>query len=458
MSGRTDEKHGSFIGAVICLFVGLVPAAMCSSLRLNEAQVVGTHNSYHQAPPEEIQNLAYNPLVDAVAGSYAQSAVNTTQYSHLNFYEQLELGLRSLEIDLFPDPTGGTYDQSVLLRLAGTDGWMNNSALQPPGFKVLHEPDVDFGSSCFNFSNCLGLIADWHAANPGHFPLTIFLNQKVSGLAEFLGNEGNNLLSAVMQTSSTPGPDTYVTVPVFDDASYDQIEAEVLQFFNMTEIVTPDEVRGNYSTLSDAVLANSSGPGWPSLDTLWGRLLLVWTPESFNDYLALHPNLEGALCFVSSVDGNSGDSGGKTVTDPAGVFIQTYDSLSWSSPVKASELRSFTTRAAQSHRRTLEIVEAGYMAISFTDEDCNEARYNFTTRRDALVSAGAQIIKTDFPTPPTFFPSNYSMAPFSSTTGARCNPVLTQNSTTAAGDGNTAAASCTAADLSDTSAQMATAG
>ena len=50
------------------------------------------------------------------------------------------------------------------------------------------------------------------------------------------------------------------------------------------------------------------------------------------------------------------------------------------------------------------------------------------------------------------------MAPFSSSTGARCNPVLTQNKTTAAGDGNTAAASCTAADLSDTSAQMATAG
>jgi len=74
--------------------------------------------------------------------------------------------------------------------------------------QVLHEPDVDFGSSCFNFSNCLGLIAGWHTANPGHFPLTIFLNQKVSGLAEFLGDEGSNLLSAVMQTSSTPGPDT----------------------------------------------------------------------------------------------------------------------------------------------------------------------------------------------------------------------------------------------------------
>ena len=47
-------------------------------------------------------------------------------------------GVRSLEIDLFPDPTGGTYDQSVALRLAGTNGWMNNSALQPAGFKVQH--------------------------------------------------------------------------------------------------------------------------------------------------------------------------------------------------------------------------------------------------------------------------------------------------------------------------------
>ncbi len=49
----------------------------------------------------------------------------------------------------------------------------------------------------------------------------------------------------------------YVIVPDFDDASYTQIEAEVLNFFNRNVIVTPDEVRGNYSTLSDAVLTNS---------------------------------------------------------------------------------------------------------------------------------------------------------------------------------------------------------
>ena len=75
--------------------------------------------------------------------------------------------------------------------------------------QVLHEPDVDYGSSCVTFANCLGLIADWHNANPNHFPIIVMLNQKVQGLAEFLGDEGQRLLTAVMKTSQTPGPDGY---------------------------------------------------------------------------------------------------------------------------------------------------------------------------------------------------------------------------------------------------------
>lgn len=46
-------------------------------------------------------------------------------------------------------------------------------------------------------------------------------------------------------------------MPEFDAASYAQIEAEVLQTFNRSDIVTPDEVRGNFSTLAEAVLADS---------------------------------------------------------------------------------------------------------------------------------------------------------------------------------------------------------
>ena len=49
----------------------------------------------------------------------------------------------------------------------------------------------------------------------------------------------------------------FITVPPFDDTSYNQIEAQILTFFNRSDIVTPDEVRGSYSTLSQAVLQNT---------------------------------------------------------------------------------------------------------------------------------------------------------------------------------------------------------
>ena len=55
-------------------------------------QVVGTHNSYHLPPPDAIQGLAWNPIVDTLAAEYAQAAVNTSQYSHLDLYQQLDLG------------------------------------------------------------------------------------------------------------------------------------------------------------------------------------------------------------------------------------------------------------------------------------------------------------------------------------------------------------------------------
>lgn len=43
-------------------------------------------------------------------------------------------------------------------------------------------------------------------------------------------------------------------IPEFDATSYQEIEAEVQAVLNRSNIVTPDDVRGNYSSLSDAVL------------------------------------------------------------------------------------------------------------------------------------------------------------------------------------------------------------
>lgn len=93
------------------------------------------------------------------------------------------------------------------------------------------------------------------------------------------------------------------------------------------------------------MLWHCRGLGWPLLSDLWGKFFLVWTPESYNDYLSLYPNLQGALCFVSAVDGNVGnDPSGTTVSNPAGVFIQSYDSLTWGQPVDADVVSSYEAK------------------------------------------------------------------------------------------------------------------
>ena len=69
-----------------------LPSSSCKVTPGLLKQVVGTHNSYHLPPPDAIQDLAWNPIVATLAADYAQAAVNTSQYSHLDLYKQLDLG------------------------------------------------------------------------------------------------------------------------------------------------------------------------------------------------------------------------------------------------------------------------------------------------------------------------------------------------------------------------------
>lgn len=77
------------------------PSADCSAIteatvddcvRLNEIQMLGTHNSYHVAPAA--------PMLDAL-GARARNL----EYTHKPLVEQLsQLGIRQVELDVFFDP------------------------------------------------------------------------------------------------------------------------------------------------------------------------------------------------------------------------------------------------------------------------------------------------------------------------------------------------------------------
>src|SRR5687768_17106621 len=91
-----------------CATITLANTDEC--VRLNEIQLLGTHNSYHIAP---------EPPVLAFLGARARDI----EYTHRLLEEQLSRqGIRKFELDVFADPEGGRYAKpSVLKVIEGLD-------------------------------------------------------------------------------------------------------------------------------------------------------------------------------------------------------------------------------------------------------------------------------------------------------------------------------------------------
>ena len=117
-------------------------AADVDGLRLNQIQVVGSHNSYRRR--------TYGPLfahVQSLAACCPEELdPENWDYDHLPLREQLDdYGMRALEIDLFNDPAGGRfYNRQGLRFVKRAGGAPTSPELLEPGLKVLHVPDFDY--------------------------------------------------------------------------------------------------------------------------------------------------------------------------------------------------------------------------------------------------------------------------------------------------------------------------
>ena len=90
------------------------PPSWSGEPRLNQIQVIGTHNSYHIAPAPAILEL--------VAGSSRRQAEGL-DYSHRPFAEQFsDLGIRQIELDVFADPKGGLFAEPTLRKIVEGPG------------------------------------------------------------------------------------------------------------------------------------------------------------------------------------------------------------------------------------------------------------------------------------------------------------------------------------------------
>jgi hypothetical protein len=152
-------------------------------LRMNQIQMVGTHNSYHAglAPGEMALLLKQNP-----------QAAESLGYKHPKIEDQLDAGVRQIELDVYGDRKGGLFADPLFLRTttkAGDAepmpaGWLE--AMRKPGFKVLHVSDVDFRSNCWTFVACLQLVREWSKAHPKHLPVYIQVKTRKANRAKDL--------------------------------------------------------------------------------------------------------------------------------------------------------------------------------------------------------------------------------------------------------------------------------
>src|ERR671910_3767132 len=80
---------------------------------INEIQVLASHNSYHREPEPT--------LLGALKG-FLGDAANGFEYTHRPLAEELDAGVRQVELDVFvDDPGGGRYAQPVLVPALGLD-------------------------------------------------------------------------------------------------------------------------------------------------------------------------------------------------------------------------------------------------------------------------------------------------------------------------------------------------
>jgi len=292
-------------------------------LRMNQIQVIATHNSYH---------VGNHPFITAQIEKIRPDAKGL-DYSHAPLDIQLDRGVRSFELD--------TYNY-------------------PEGYRTYHVP-FDMGTTCKYFVDCLEVVREWSEAHPEHVPISFLVEIK------------ENALSRV----ATPAQ------PI-DAVALDRLDQEVRSVFPPEKLITPDDVRGNETTLEKAVLTR----GWPRLDDVRGRVMVILHESgAIRDlYCKDRPSLEGRAMFIRSEEGRP----------DAATIVADHPNV----------------------ERIQALVRKGYYVRTRVDAGLRQEEGRF----ERALASGAQILSTDFP-PGEASKENGYVVQFSDGVVARCNPV-----------------------------------
>lgn len=243
--------------------------------------------------------------------------IRAYEYSHQPLEIQAEeQGVRQFEIDVWWDARGQLY--------------------------VYHN-QYDLRTTCVTFEECLNTLLNWSDENSEHVPLMIWIEPK-----EWVEQSTDSTIVVDLQNM------------------LDNIEEEITEFWPRNKTITPDDVRGDSDTLSQAIVEK----GWPLLEDSRGKaiFILLSSGDLRESYHEKYPGLNESRMFTMSEAG----------TSEAAIFSNT-------DPIGDQE-------------EITALVEDGYIVRSRADNaEDGEADNNDTSRLNAAISVGAHSISTDYP-------------------------------------------------------------
>ncbi len=334
------------------------------AIRLNQIQVIGSHNSYHVAPHPNVLRL-----IDQGKPGRSEGL----DYTHRPFAEQFSgLGIRQIELDVFADPKGGHYAKPSARAILQGQGLepggdpCSDPKFVEPGLKVFHVQDVDYLSRAATFNDALAQVRAWSAAHPRHVPILILVETKQGAIP-------------LLPTKPMP----------FGKAEFDAIDSAIVAAFGRERVITPDDLRGDSATLPEAIRSR----GWPTLEAGRGKVMFALDDEGAmrDAYLEGHPGLRGRMLFVSVAPDH-----------PAAAWMKVND------PVADFD-------------RIQKLVRDGFLVRTRADADTVQSRENDPSMREKALLSGAQFVSTDYPEPDLRF-STYQVR-FEGGAVARSNPV-----------------------------------
>lgn len=309
-------------------------------LKINQIQTLGSHNSYHKRANKLVLNFlkGFNGIAPK------DFKPKDLDYAHEPLYVQLDsFNLRSFEIDIYADPKGGQFYKRKKNNLLGKPKASKIEALKEPGFKVMHIPDIDYNTYYFTFKSMLQDFKKWSDAHPDHLPIYLLIECKEETLAD--------KIKKLHFTNSVK----------FTPEISDDLDKEVKAVFgdSLKNVITPDNVRGQYSTLNEAVLAGN----FPTIAAARGKFIFI-VMDANNSYAANHSSLQGRTMFVFS-----------SPEKPECAFVK-YDD--------------------PSDKGISDVLKKGYIVRTRADSPNSQNRSGNCVQQQTAFDCGAQIISTDY--------------------------------------------------------------